>query len=475
MSGAAHGWRLELGWVARAVGGRLEGPAGLRCRAVATDSRRLEGGELFVALRGPRHDGHAFLAEAARRGAAAALAERPAPGLPTVVVADTLAALGRLAAAWREALAGPLVAVTGSWGKTTVKELLGAVLGRRAPVLASPGNLNNAVGLPLSLLGLGPEHRAAVVELGASAPGEVAALAALARPRVGVLTGAGAAHLEGFGSLEGVARAKGELLEGLGPEGIAVYPADAPATPLWEALAEGRRRLRFGLEAGEVRAAPGSVRVSLEGEAPGTSFVLRAPQGEVPVRLRLLGLHQVRNALAAAAAALALAEAGPEGMGPVPELGLDLEEVAAGLEAARPVPGRLQALAGPGGALILDDSYNANPEALAAALAVLGRWPGERHLVLGDMLELGPEAPARHREAGRLAREAGVARLHALGPLAAEAAAAFGRGGRAYPDLDSLLGELGPALGPGRAVLVKGSRGARMERVVEALLAAGEG
>jgi len=461
MSAAAHGWRLELGWVARAVGGELRGPAGLRCRAVGTDTRRLEGGELFVALRGPRFDGHAFLEEAARRGAAAALAERPAPGLPTVVVPDALAALGRLAAAWREALAGPLVAVTGSCGKTTVKELLAAVLAGRGPVLASPGNLNNAVGLPLSLLRLEGGHRAAVVELGASAPGEIAALASLARPQVAVLTGAGAAHLEGFGSLEGVARAKGELLEALPEDGVAVLPADQPFAPLWRELAGRRRVLDFGLEAGAVRAVPGSLRVEPEGPEPGTRFVLQAPRGEAPVRLRLLGAHQVRNALAAAAAALAL--------------GMDLEAVRRGLEAVAPVPGRLQPRRGPRGALLLDDSYNANPDSLAAALAVLAEARGRRLLALGDMLELGPEAEALHREAGRRAREAGVERLHALGPLAREAAAAFGPGGQAHENPEALARALLRDLAPGVVALVKGSRGAGMERVVQALLeAAGE-
>ncbi len=462
MNGQRHGM-MKLSALAELLGARLLG-ADAAFAAVSTDTRSLQGGELFIALQGPRFDAHDFIATAAARGACAALVQRPVESaLPQVVVDDTRLALGRLAAAWREALAGPLVAVTGSWGKTTVKELLAAVLAARGPVLASPGNLNNAVGLPLSLLRLEERHRAAVVELGASAPGEIASLAALARPQVAVLTGAGAAHLEGFGSLEGVARAKGELLEALPEDGVAVLPADQPFTPLWRGLAGRRRVLDFGLEAGAVRAAPDSVRVALEGPQPGTCFVLQTPEGEVPVRLRLLGAHQVRNALAAAAAALSL--------------GVDLEAVRRGLEAVDPVPGRLQPRRGPRGALVLDDSYNANPDSLAAALAVLAEAPGRRLLALGDMLELGPEAVALHRKAGHQARAVGVERLHALGPLAREAAAAFGPGGHAHEDPGTLVRALLRELDAEAVVLVKGSRGAGMERVVQALLeaAGGEG
>lgn len=426
---------------------------------VSTDSRALSAGELFVALRGPHHDGHAYVAEAARRGAAAAVVERPLEaGLPWLRVADALAALGAIASAWRNRFELPVLAVTGSYGKTTVKEMIAAIAASRGEVLATRGNLNNEIGLPLTLFGLDREHRAAVLELGASHAGEIARLAALCRPSVGLVTAAGPVHLEGFGSLEGVARAKGELYAALPQDGVAVINCDDPFAPLWRELAGARRIVGFGLGGGaEFRAE--AIRQSLDAEGPVLEFRLLAPAGEVELRLALPGRHNALNALAAAAASWAA--------------GWSLEEIAAGLARVRGIKGRMQLRKGRGGALLIDDSYNANPVALEAALEYATALPGETWLVLGDMLELGADSAALHAAAGRAARERGVTRLYAYGPQSAAAAEAFGAG-RHFSDADALAAELAAQLRGGVNLLVKGSRSMQLETVVERLLA-GEG
>ncbi|ROR29680.1 UDP-N-acetylmuramoyl-tripeptide--D-alanyl-D-alanine ligase [Inmirania thermothiophila] len=429
-------------------------------RGVDTDSRRLHRGALFVALRGTRFDGHDFVAAAEAGGAAAALVERPLPlALPQLVVADTRRALGLLARAWRRRHAPQVVGVTGSNGKTTVKEMVAAVAAACGPVLATRGNLNNDIGLPLTLFGLGPEHRTAVLEMGASAPGEIATLAALAIPHVGIVTGAAAAHLEGFGSLEAVARTKGALLEALPPEGVAVFPAEDAFAPLWRGLAAGRRVLDYALggAGAAVRGEAGATTLGRDGFR--TPVRIRDAEGEWVLTLRLGGAHNARNALAAWAAGAAL------GIAPQARVGA--------LEAIAPPPGRLAPRPARGGGWLIDDSYNANPASLAAGLAVLAGLGGERVLVLGDMAELGAEAEALHREAGAAARRAGIARLHALGPLAARAAEAFGVGGQVHESVGALLDAVEGALGPDTVVLVKGSRAMAMERIVHALAAEG--
>ncbi len=429
--------------------------ADLPFSGAAIDSRSLRPGELFVALPGDRVDGHDYLADAAARGAAAALVSRRQDvDLPQLVVPDVLAALQAASRAHRKDWGGPLLAVTGSNGKTTVKELCRAVLERRGAVLATAGNLNNHIGVPLTLLGLRPEHRHAVVEMGASAAGEIALLAGLAVPDVGIVTQAGDAHLEGFGSRDGVARAKGELFSTLPERGVAVINAGDRYAPLWEDLAGQRQILRFGPEGrAEVHAR------DLSRSAEGTRFALVTPAGTAPVSLPLPGDHNVSNALAAAAGCLAL--------------GVPLADIAAGLSAAAGVGGRLRRLRGPSGACLFDDSYNANPESLAAGIAVLCRQPGRHWLVLGNMAELGGDAARLHAEAGQAARAAGVERCFAVGELAAEAAAAFGDDGRVYADQAALAADLRVALAADVCVLVKGSRSARMERVIELL--GGEG
>lgn len=447
----ASGFALGLRETAAILGASWEGARDLPLQGVSTDTRSLQGGELFVALRGPQFDGHDFLMQARAAGAAACLIEGDAPAaLPAIRVADTRRALGQLAAAWRARFDLPLVGVTGSNGKTTVKEMLAAILGRDGPVLATRGNLNNDIGLPLTLFGLDRVHCAAVIEMGANHPGEIAALTGIARPTVGVVTNAGSAHLEGFGSLEGVAQAKGELFAGLPADAVAVINADDRFAALWHTQAAARRVLHFGLDA------EAEVRGSWEPSADGGRLAMATPAGALDIRLALPGRHNALNALAAAAAALAA--------------GASLDSIGAGLEDFRPVAGRLQWRTARNGARLLDDTYNANPDSLEAGLPVLTSAPGQHWLVLGDMGELGDGAVALHRRAGEMARAAGVERLFAIGDLAREAAAGFGDGARHFVDPQALVAALAAELDAGVTILVKGSRRMRMERVVEALL-----
>ncbi|RMG28690.1 MAG: UDP-N-acetylmuramoyl-tripeptide--D-alanyl-D-alanine ligase [Gammaproteobacteria bacterium] len=439
---------MPLSEAAALAGGRLHGED-RPFRGLSTDSRTLVPENLFVALRGPRFDGHDFAAGALAAGAAGVLVDRDLEPGPRIRVDDTRAALGALAAAWRERFSLPVVAVTGSNGKTTVKTLLAAVLATQGPALATEGNLNNEIGVPLMLARLGPEHRAAVFELGANHPGEIARLAGWVRPTVGVITNAGPAHLAGFGSIEGVARAKGELIAALPPEGTVVLNTEDPHVGLWRRLAGARPQLGFGL------AVPAEVRAEWAPEGPGSRVLLQTPAGDRELRLAFPGRHNVMNALAAAAAALAL--------------GVPLDRIAAGLEAARPVPGRLCPCPGPAGSRILDDTYNANPASVRAALEVLVAQPGEHWLVLGDMGELGAQAAALHARIGQEARSRGVHRLFTTGPLAARAAEAFGSGAAHFDAPSLLAAALRDALREDVTVLVKGSRAARMEQVVQAL------
>ena len=433
------------------TGGRLEGRAARDAfRGVAIDSRAVRPGNLFVALRGPNFDGHAFAAEAVAAGAGALLVERAVDAdAPQVVVPDTVAALGDLGATWRRRFRGPVIAVTGSNGKTTVKECLRAIAAAAGPVLSTRGNLNNHIGVPLMLCELDPaEHQAAVIEMGANHPGEIAYLAQLARPAVGVVTNAGAAHLEGFGSIAGVARAKGELYAALPADGVAAIPATDGHADLWRWLAGGRRRIEFAADApAAVSVRPAAAGIVLE--IDGSTRTLEFP---------LPGAHNRHNAAAAAAAA--------HGAGFAPET------IAAGLAAVEPVAGRLVRRSGPGGAVILDDSYNANPGSFAAALAVLAEQPGRRWAVVGEMAELGRATAEAHRALGADAQAAGVGRLWAFGPSARETVAGFGGEAAVVDDLDRLAERLRGELDAEVSLLVKGSRSNRLERLVERLLAA---
>jgi len=450
-------------------GSRLVGDGGTAFARVHSDTRSLRPGDLFVALKGERFDAHGFLAAARRAGAAAALAEHGLAdaGLPGLETDDALAALQTLAAAWRARHRGPLVAVTGSNGKTTVTQMVAALL--RAwlgdAAFATAGNLNNHIGVPLTLLGLrlpsadgAAGHRAAVIELGMNHPGEIAALAALAAPTVALVNNAQREHQEFMHGVEAVARENGAVIEALRPDGTAVFPADDEYAPLWRGLAGARRTLTFALDGGTPAA---DVTARAVWKDDHWALALRTPQGACEATLALPGLHNVKNALAAVACALAA--------------GAPLDAVPRGLCAFQPVKGRSQAhrLALRGRQVTLvDDSYNANPDSVRAAVDVLASLPGPHWLVLGDMGEVGERGIEFHREVGAYARARGIESLWTLGRLATHAAEAHGRA-RHFDDMTALLAGL--AAEPHFAsLLVKGSRFMRMEQVVAALLAEAE-
>jgi UDP-N-acetylmuramoyl-tripeptide--D-alanyl-D-alanine ligase len=452
--------KRTLGEFARLCGGRLIGSDGTYTDVVS-DTRSLTAGQLFIALRGPRFSGSDFLASALALKAAGAVVDAAQPvALPQIVVRDTQAALERAARSWRADFQGTLVGVAGSNGKTTAKEMTAAILGEAGECLATRGNLNNHIGVPLTLLRLTPSHRFAVIEMGANHAGEVEALVSLASPAVGMITNAGAEHLEGFGSLEGVARAEGEMVAGLSATATAVINADDDFAPLWRGLTRAQV-VTFGVRTSADFSAS-EVRPGIGADGFRTQFRLRAPQGSVDIELALGGAHNVANALAAAAASVSA--------------GATLEQVATGLARVRAVSGRLQFRQAKSGAWLIDDSYNANPSSVRAAIEVLGSLAGRRWLALGDMAELGEHAPQAHAEVGEFAREHGIERLYATGPLMARAAESFGAGAQWYPDVPALSAALAQALGTAGAevrLLVKGSRFNRLERVVATLSANG--
>ncbi len=417
---------------------------------VSTDTRALAKGDLFVALTGPHFDGHNYLSEAIAAGAAGALLGRALDTpLPYVEVADTRRALGRFAAYWRRQFQIPVVGVTGSNGKTTVKEMVAAILARTGSGCVTRGNLNNDIGVPLTLLRLRAPDKYAVIEMGMNHRGEIEYLTGLARPTVAVITNAAEAHLAGLGNVEEVARAKGEIFTGLAADGVAVVNTDDPYCALWKGLAAPRRVVTFGLEQ------PADIRAEYRPEGLGCALRLETPHGGIDARLPLLGRHNVLNALAATGAALAA--------------GAALADVPDGLAQLKSVSGRLEVKPGVSGARVIDDTYNANPASVAAALEVLREFPGERALVLGDMGELGPGAADRHRRVGELARRLGIQRLFALGDLARHAVGAFGPHAFHFESPETLADALLDCLHGEMTVLVKGSRMMRMERVVAAI------
>ncbi|RTZ58174.1 MAG: UDP-N-acetylmuramoyl-tripeptide--D-alanyl-D-alanine ligase [Gammaproteobacteria bacterium] len=446
---------MQMSELAQSVHGRIQGGDAL-FSSVSTDTRSIQPGALFVALSGPNFDGNAFVSRAAEKGAVGALVREDAANapLPTVAVDDTRAALGSLAATWRGKQQAKIYAVTGSNGKTTVKEMLASILALEETGIATAGNLNNDIGMPLTLLRLRQGDAYAVLEMGMNHAGEIARLTDIARPDVALINNAAAAHLEGLGSLENVARAKGEILQGLGADGIAVLNADDAFFPLWKELAGARRIISFGLaDAADVSV---SIASSQSRALAGERMRMRTPRGEVDIRLPLPGQHNVMNALAAAAAALAG--------------GASLEQIRQGLENMQPVAGRLVVLTDVNGATILDDSYNANPASMAAALDVLAGYPGEKILVMGDMGELGEDSLEQHEQIGVLAKSKGVDRLLAVGEQSRLAVEAFGGGGRWFEDQTVLLAALQPRLNNDTAVLVKGSRASRMDRISQKLI-----
>ncbi|WP_313248135.1 UDP-N-acetylmuramoyl-tripeptide--D-alanyl-D-alanine ligase [Stenotrophomonas acidaminiphila] len=452
--------RTPLSLIAHWAGGELHGEDA-SIDAIGNDSRTLAPGSLYLALRGERFDGHDFAASAVDNGASALLVERLLPlDVPQVVVADAERALARIATAMQRDRATRVFAITGSNGKTSVKTLLLAILQHVAmvegrQVYATPGNRNNEIGMPLAVIDAPEDADFAIYEMGTGKPGDIAYLTAIAAPDVALVNNVAPAHLERMGSLLEIANTKAAVYDDLREGGVAVVNADDAFAPFFAERAGAHRVLRFGLEA----SADVTASAIVLAEA-GSRFRLHAPQGEAEVALQLPGRHNVLNALAAASLALAA--------------GIALPRVAEGLAQARPVAGRQVAHVLPGGAVLVDDSYNANPGSLAAAIAALAAGKEDAWLVLGDMRELGPDAEALHAQAGRRAREAGLKRLYALGPLSAAAAAAFGEGGRHFDSHAALAAALEADLHAGVRCLVKGSRGSAMDKIVTALLKRGE-
>ncbi len=446
---------MDLDEAAKGAAGEARG-ANVRFDCVSSDTRSIGAGALFVALRGERFDGHDYLDAARARGAVAAMVDRNAPvadaPLPLVVVDDTRLGLGRLAAYWRGKFRFPLIAVTGSNGKTTVKEMIAAILDAHAGdgrSHATAGNLNNDIGVPLTLLGLRQRHACAVVEIGMNHPGETAYLGGMARPTVALVNNAQREHQEFMQSVADVAREHGSIFAALAADGTGVINADDEFAAYWRAACAPKRVLDFGIDA------PAQVGGRYALRDFGSDIVLRAPAGEATIGLHAAGVHNVRNALAAAAAASAA--------------GVGLAAIARGLQAFRPAPGRLQQKAGAQGAVVLDDSYNANPDSVVAAIEVLARAPGRRLLVLGDMGEVGAQGAAFHAEIGRHARACEIDGLFVIGELCVHAAAAFGEGAKQFRDIDALSTAIAAEARAGVTVLVKGSRFMRMERVVRSL------
>jgi UDP-N-acetylmuramoyl-tripeptide--D-alanyl-D-alanine ligase len=443
---------MSLGEAAAAIGARLaNGSEDARFDGVSTDTRTVAKGQLFVAIRGERFDGHDFLAAAKQRGAAAALVdERHAPNapLPLLVADDTRRALGRLGRHWRLRFAPTVIAITGSNGKTTTKEMLASILRRHAGeggALATSGNLNTDIGVPMTLLGMRASHRYCAIELGMNHPGEIALLAEIARPTVALVNNAQREHLEFMQSVEAVAAENASVFDALPGDGTAVLNADDAMAGVFRQKAGGRKRIEFGIETGEVTGR--YVLKALESEID-----LRTPSGAARATLAIPGMHNVRNALAAAACAHAA--------------GIPADVIGAGLAGFRPYAGRLQVKRTAGGATLIDDSYNANPDSVRAAIDVLASCPGPTTLVLGDMGEVGEQGPAFHAEVGRYAKQKGIGALLAFGGSSKESVLAFGKGATHFDDWN----EIAPALKGARTILVKGSRFMRMERVVAALV-----
>jgi UDP-N-acetylmuramoyl-tripeptide--D-alanyl-D-alanine ligase len=451
-----------LAWLSQARGVNLQSVVADR---VHTDSRSLRAGDLFVALRGERFDGNQFMAQAKAQGAVAVVceasgeAEAAAQGLPALVVPDARLALGELAAGWRAQFDLPLIAVTGSNGKTTVTQMIGAILRAHAGdgALSTQGNLNNDIGVPLTLLNLRSHHRMAVVELGMNHPGEIAYLAKLTQPTVALVNNAQREHQEFMGTVEAVAQENGAVLLSLPSQGVAVYPADETHTPVWQTQSGSRTQHTFAMGHGDGVA---DVRAAVVVWQSGAwQFTLKTPVGTAPVRLHIAGRHNVKNALAASACALAA--------------GVPLVAVAQGLQAFEPVKGRSRALlvhTSAGEMTLVDDTYNANPDSVRAAIDVLTELPSPRLLVLGDMGEVGDQGPAFHAEVGAYAAECGIEAFYTLGDLCQHAGQAFGSA-QHFENIDSLLVAVAQHAAHFQSMVVKGSRFMKMERVVEAVQA----
>lgn len=419
---------------------------------ICIDSRQLLPGNLFIALSGECFDGHKFVAEAEAKGAAAVVVKYPTAGvtIPQFVVTDPLMALAKLAAAHRQNMHCPVIALTGSNGKTTVKEMIAAILPQ--PSHATKGNLNNHIGAPLSVLALTSQHRYAVFELGASHAGEIAHTVAIVHPDVTLINNIAPAHVEGFGSIDGVARAKGEIHQGLGSTGIAVINDDDAYAHFWDELLADKKTLRFSTtHRADVYAQ--DIRLDTHGRG---HFSLIMPTGRVDIELQVPGLHNINNALAAASCCYAV--------------GISITDIQYGLNHFNGVKGRLTILNGKNNSVIIDDSYNANLRSVVTALEVLAARAGEKIFVFGDMGELGEWSAQHHNEVGLAAQQLGINRLLCYGPQSTLSAKAFGPGGQHFSTHDELVDFLHDKLGSDTTVLVKGSRSSSMEKIVQKLL-----
>jgi UDP-N-acetylmuramoyl-tripeptide--D-alanyl-D-alanine ligase len=435
---------LMLSQIAEMTGGELIGDD-VAIDSVATDSRLVKPDQLFIAIKGERFDAHDFVAELDGKAGAALVHKKIDCGLPQVLVKNTLLALADLASAWRAKLTMPVIGLTGSNGKTTLKEMIAAILSQQGKVLATFGNLNNDIGMPLTLLRVREDHDYAVIEMGANHFKEIEFLTNIARPNVAVVNNAGAAHLEGFGDLQGVAKAKGEIFIGLGTHGVAVINADDTFADYWKDSNKDRKVITFGIN----NEATISGRLLSDG-----GLVIKAGVQEVRANLQLLGRHNALNALAATAVCTAL--------------GIKLETIVKGLESLQPVKGRLAPVAGIYNARILDDTYNANPDSARVALDVLA---GQKNtaFILGDMGELGDDTLKLHGQIGEQAKRVGIDKMYCLGKYSAKACEKFGKNGHSFKEMDDLLENLTSNMSENMTILVKGSRAMKMERAVEAL------
>ena len=443
---------LTLQKIAKITGGGLYG-SDVAIESVATDSRLVKPEQLFIAIEGERFDAHDFVADLEGKAAGTLVHKKIACDLPQVVVEDTLKALADLAEYCRQQFKKPLVGLTGSNGKTTLKEMIAAILAQQGNVLATKGNLNNDIGMPLTLLRLREEHDFAVIEMGANHFGEIEFLTKIAQPDVAVINNAGAAHLEGFGDIQGVAKAKGEIFVGLGINGVAVINADDQFADYWFDSNENREVISFGIEND----------ANINGQLMSDGgLMVKIGSEQIRVDLKLLGRHNAMNALAATAVTTAL--------------GVELETIVKGLESLKPVKGRLSPLTGIFNTQILDDTYNANPDSTLAALDVLAQR-NNTAFVLGDMAELGDNVIQLHEKIGEKAKQSGINRMYCLGEYSKKACDKFGKNGRSFTEMDELLATLkkdidqekNNGINSNMTILIKGSRSMKMERAVEAL------
>lgn len=446
---------MRLNDIAQILQGALNG-SDLLIQGVGIDTRTLKIGDLYIAIRGERFDGHDFIPAAEHAGAAAILVNHPvSSALPQILVKDTRLALGQIAAYWRKQLPVKIAGVTGSNGKTSVKEMIASIFALAGNTLYTQGNLNNDIGVPLTLLRLDQTHRFAVIEMGANHPGEIAYTSAFAGADASVITNVGPAHIEGFGDLDGVASTKAEIIESLAPEGITILNRDDAYYDFWQKKAAERKSVSFGLaQTADVRAE--NIQSSLNAHGFTTYFDLIAPIGRIGVELKLAGAHNVKNALAAAAVVM--------------QFGIDLNTIKQGLETIQAVTGRMQALVGKKGNIIIDDTYNANPASLEAALNAVKQNQQPLWLVLGAFGELGSASAAIHSEMGTMIKNHSVDKLFATGELARNSVTAFGANAEFFEDQRQLIETLTRSITGKELILVKGSRAQKMEHVVAALV-----